>query len=78
MLLIDEAKIVAEADGLAARGATVNEVLAFLRGRLSLDAFGMLLFDLPREDLPPCRNCCRAWPAMRPSAISLVTRAFRF
>lgn len=52
MLLIDEARIVTEADGLAARGATVNEVLEFLRGKLSLDAFGVLLFDLPRQDLP--------------------------
>ncbi|MFD3264742.1 class I SAM-dependent methyltransferase [Phenylobacterium ferrooxidans] len=52
MLLIDEAKIVAEADGLAARGATVNEVLTLLRGKLSLDAFGLLLIGLPRADLP--------------------------
>lgn len=52
MLLIDEAKAVAQADSLAAAGGTVNEILAFLRGRLSLDAFGLLLIGLPREDLP--------------------------
>ena len=52
MLLIDEAKVVAQADSLAAAGATVNEVLAFLRERIPLDAFGLLLIGLPRDDLP--------------------------
>ncbi|CAN5406297.1 hypothetical protein BH10PSE5_BH10PSE5_22460 [soil metagenome] len=52
MLLIDESEVVKQADRLAARGATVNEVLTCLRAGLSLDAFGLLLIGLPRGDLP--------------------------
>ncbi len=52
MLLTDETKSAAEADAMAARGATINEVFAFLRTRLSLDAFGLLMISLPRADFP--------------------------
>ena len=52
MLPPDDAKAVAAAETLAASGAGVDQVLAQLRATLSLDAFGMLIIDLPREDLP--------------------------
>jgi SAM-dependent methyltransferase len=52
MLLSEDQNAIAAAEKIAAGGASVDAVLASLRRDLSLDAFGMLMISLPRNDLP--------------------------
>lgn len=52
MMLSDDARVIATIEKQAAKGASVEAVLASLRAGLSLDAFGLLMIGLPRKDLP--------------------------
>lgn len=52
MLLSDDAAAIAAAERRAAAGGSLEQVLTELRSSLSLDAFGLLMIGLPREDLP--------------------------
>jgi len=61
MFLSDDARAIAAAESYAASGASAGEVLARLRATLPLDAFGLLMIGLPREDLPAIS---RLLPAM--------------
>ena len=51
-MLPDDARLIAAIEKQAAKGASVETVLAGLRAGLSLDAFGLLVISLPRDDLP--------------------------
>jgi SAM-dependent methyltransferase len=51
-MLSDDARVIAAIEKQAAKGASVETVLAGLRAGLSLDAFGLLMIGLPRADLP--------------------------
>lgn len=51
-MLSDDARLIAAIEKQAAKGASVETVLAGLRAGLSLDAFGLLVISLPRDDLP--------------------------
>lgn len=51
-MLSDDARLIAAIEKQAAKGASVETVLAGLRAGLSLDAFGLLMIGLPRADLP--------------------------
>jgi SAM-dependent methyltransferase len=51
-MLSDDARLIAAIEKQAAKGASVETVLAGLRAGLSLDAFGLLVISLPRADLP--------------------------
>lgn len=51
-MLSDDARVIAAIEKQAAKGASVEAVLAGLREGLSLDAFGLLMIGLPRQDLP--------------------------
>lgn len=51
-MLSDDARVIAAIEKQAAKGSSVETVLAGLRAGLSLDAFGLLMIGLPRADLP--------------------------
>jgi SAM-dependent methyltransferase len=51
-MLSDNARVIAALEKQAAKGASVETILAGLRKELSLDAFGLLMISLPRKDLP--------------------------
>lgn len=55
-MLSDDARVIAAIEKQAAKGASVETVLAGLRAGLSLDAFGLLMIGLPRADLPAISN----------------------
>jgi SAM-dependent methyltransferase len=61
MILSDDAKAISAIEKSAAAGASAEQVLAQLRAALSLDAFGLLMIELPRKDLPAIS---RLLPAM--------------
>lgn len=52
MLFTDDVKVVAQAEAMAAAGASVPKILAALRAGISADAFGMLMFHMPWKEWP--------------------------